>query len=140
MEMGLEVAIILFIFFSLVTVLWLRNLISGLISYRLNRSARKKRKKGESFLDKVFFKRYRDVVPHGLILWYVSLMVVPFIVVLITLFIRLFCEESICLIILLVVDLSEYISVGIFELLASKRWSTFYNDYKMFKKHKRYKE
>ena len=63
-------------FLSFIMIRWF---ISGVKSYQLNRSAIKKRKKGEKFKEWLFYSRYRDVLPKWLlILYFLILIINPF--------------------------------------------------------------
>lgn len=48
----------------------IRSLLSGIISYQLNNSAYKKRKKGMRFKEWFFYSRYREEIPKILLLLY----------------------------------------------------------------------
>ncbi len=48
----------------------LRGYIGDIICYRLNTSARKKRRKNPSFKEWFLYTRYRDVVPKFFLIWY----------------------------------------------------------------------
>lgn len=47
-----------------------RSFISGVIDYCLNTSARKKRRKGQTFKEWFFYTRFRDVIPKIMLVWY----------------------------------------------------------------------
>ena len=54
----------LLIFFNL------RIIIYGIKRYALNTSARRKRQKGETFLEKMFYTRFRDAIPTSILILY----------------------------------------------------------------------
>ena len=55
-----------------------RSFISGLIDYRLNKGARKKRKKGQTFIEWLLYLRYQDVLPTFLRLaYYIGMAMYP---------------------------------------------------------------
>ena len=62
--------IIIFFLYFLRQYLGLRSCISSIICYRLNTSARKKRRKNQSFKEWFLYTRYRDVVPKFFLIWY----------------------------------------------------------------------
>lgn len=66
---GLTLSFLLFFFL-------LRLTIAILIGYLLNNSNRRKRRKGQSFLDWLFYRRYSDVIPKSFKVWYYSLFIV----------------------------------------------------------------
>ena len=62
--------IIIFFLYFLMQYLGLRSCISSIIGYRLNTSARKKRRKNQLFKEWFLYTRYRDVVPKFFLIWY----------------------------------------------------------------------
>ena len=62
--------IIIFFLCFLMQYIALRACIDSIISYRLNASARKKRRKNQSFKEWFLYTRYRDVVPKFFLIWY----------------------------------------------------------------------
>jgi hypothetical protein len=50
--------------------LFIRADISGIIAYRLNKNARKKRKKGQTFKEWFLYSRYRNEIPKILLVLY----------------------------------------------------------------------
>ena len=65
---GIFLALILELF-------WTRGIVNHFSSFALNRSAEKKRSKGQNFLEWLFYTRFRDVIPKKYLVWYYSLFV-----------------------------------------------------------------
>ena len=58
--------------------LFIRSLLSGVKSYQLNKSAYKKRKKGESFREWLLCTRFKEEIPKALrVLYYFVLLIHP---------------------------------------------------------------
>ena len=66
MNLELPITILLFL---LNLVYWRQN-IDGWIDLSLNRSARKKRKRGQNIVDWLLYRRFRDIVPKSLMYAY----------------------------------------------------------------------
>ncbi len=59
--------------------LYQRSFLSGIKSYQLNNSALKKRKKGETFREWLFYSRYKEEIPKIFrMLYYCILIIHPF--------------------------------------------------------------
>jgi hypothetical protein len=63
-------SIIVVIIWYLLSLLFIRADISGIIAYRLNKNARKKRKKGQTFKEWFLYSRYRNEIPKILLVLY----------------------------------------------------------------------
>ena len=55
---------------------YIRSFLAGLKRYQLNNSAYKKRKKGESFKEWVFYSRYKKEIPKFLLMFYYCVLVI----------------------------------------------------------------
>lgn len=53
---------------------WVRGFINCIIEYRIGSKGRKKRNQGRTIFQWFFFTRYRDAVPHSMIVWYFSIL------------------------------------------------------------------
>lgn len=60
----------------LISFLLLRQFIGGIKLYQLNRSAYKKRKKGETLKEWFFYSRYREEIPKIIIWFYLGVIVI----------------------------------------------------------------
>lgn len=67
--------IISFLIFSFV---YLRSLIYGIKRYQLNKSALKKRQKGETFIEWFLYTRYKNEIPKIILFFYFSVLIVHF--------------------------------------------------------------
>lgn len=56
----------------LISVIFLRGFLYGIKRYRLNNSAYKKRKKGETIKEWFFYSRYKDIIPKFFLHFYCS--------------------------------------------------------------------
>lgn len=63
----------------LLTFCYLRNLNSQIIDYQVNKSARRKRKKGQTFIEWLIYKRYRNEIPRVLLITYFACLIFNFI-------------------------------------------------------------
>ena len=63
-------SIIVVIIWHLLSLLFIRADISGIIAYRLNKNARKKRKKGQTFKEWFLYSRYRNEIPKIFLVLY----------------------------------------------------------------------
>ena len=64
--------IIIFVVLSL-TFMHLHSFIVGIADYKLNKSAFKKRKQGQTFVEWLLFSRFRQEIPKGWIVFFISL-------------------------------------------------------------------
>ena len=67
--------IIIFIVFGLFTTFVTRGYIDGVICDSLSPSARKKRKKGQSFKEWFLFSRYSDLIPRFMMVGYLATLI-----------------------------------------------------------------
>ena len=71
-----QVIVILLCYF--ISLLFVRGFLYGIKRYQLNNSAYKKRKKGETFKEWLFYSRYKEEIPKILrILYYIVLIIHP---------------------------------------------------------------
>lgn len=78
----------------LLTFCYLRNLNSQIIDYQVNKSARRKRKKGQTFIEWLIYKRYRNEIPRILFITYFASLIFNFITfVLSVIFLALYLED-----------------------------------------------
>ena len=67
------IAVVLAFFLSFY---YIRSFLWGVKRYQLNNSAYKKRKKGESFKEWLFYSRYKEEIPKILRVFYYSLLII----------------------------------------------------------------
>lgn len=60
----------------LISLLYVRGFLYGIKRYQLNNSAYKKRKKGESFKEWLFYSRYKEEIPKILRVLYFSVLII----------------------------------------------------------------
>ena len=60
----------------LLSFLYIRGFLWGVKAYTLNTSARKKRKKGQTFKEWFLYSRYREEIPKVLLIWYFVVMAI----------------------------------------------------------------
>ena len=74
MSIALQISII---FLMLVFIFgYLRSFLFGIKRYQLNNSAYKKRKKGETFVEWLLYRRWKEEIPKGFILLYYSTLLI----------------------------------------------------------------
>lgn len=66
-----------------------RSFIYSVISYKLNKSAYKKRKNNQNLIEWFFYIRFRDVVPKIMLIWYFGHILLYFVSVFIVAFMAL---------------------------------------------------
>ena len=72
-----QVVVILLCYF--ISLLFVRGFLYGIKRYNLNNSAYKKRKRGETFKEWLFYSRYKEEIPKILrVLYYTVLIIHPF--------------------------------------------------------------
>ena len=74
--MTLKNEILLTSFMFFLAFCYLRSFLSSLVSYQLNKSAIRKRKKGQNFIEWLLYLRYKDVITKIFILLYYSVLVI----------------------------------------------------------------
>ena len=74
--MGYERQILVILLCYVLSLLLIRSFLLGLKSYQLNRNAYKKRKKGETFKEWLFYNRYRDEIPKSLLILYFCILII----------------------------------------------------------------
>ncbi len=90
-------AFLILIFCYLFQVWVLRGFIRGLLYWQLNKSAYKKRKKGESLKERIMFSNFRDIIPRSLLIFFGIMSSVPIISLVVCLifhFLNIFQELS----------------------------------------------
>lgn len=80
----LEVCLVATAFFWVFVFVYTRANISMVLDHLLNRSNVRKRRKGQSFLDWFFYRRFKDVVPKRYLVWYYSNFVIYFLCIAMT--------------------------------------------------------
>ena len=83
----LQFFFLFFLFFF--TFISLYAFLSNIVSVRLNKSARKKRREGQSFKELLFFSRFRDVIPKFWFFFYIVLNSMNFTAILICMLLNL---------------------------------------------------
>lgn len=74
--MGLKRQIFVNIICFLLSFIYIRCFLSGIKTYQLNNSAYKKRKKGETFKEWLFYSRYKEEIPKILRVLYYSFLII----------------------------------------------------------------
>ena len=69
-----QVILILLCYF--ISLLYVRGFLYGIKRYQLNNSAYKKRKKGETFKEWLFYSRYKEEIPKTLRVLYFSVLII----------------------------------------------------------------
>lgn len=76
--MSFKNQVIVILLCYLISLLFLRGFLYGIKRYQLNNSAYKKRKKGETFKEWLFYSRYKEEIPKILcVLYYTVLIIHP---------------------------------------------------------------
>ena len=76
--MSISVQILVIFLCLIVSFLYFRGFLYGIKRYQLNNSAYKKRKKGETFKEWLFYSRYKEEIPKMLrVLYYTVLVIHP---------------------------------------------------------------
>ena len=74
--MSIELQILVILLMFIFIFLYLRSFFAGIKRYQLNNSAYKKRKKGETFREWLFYSRWKEEIPKGFILlYYIALLI-----------------------------------------------------------------
>ena len=68
--MPIIVGIICILFFYWLSVWLYRGVLYSIILYQMNKSAVKKREKGQSLKERFLYSRFRDVLPRFAVIWY----------------------------------------------------------------------
>ena len=72
-----------------------RSRVSTILSYLLNKSNCKKRKKGQNFWEWFAYSRFKDVLPRSILIRYYSCVPLFIVTVIVTVIICLICEKEI---------------------------------------------
>lgn len=84
--MSLKNQILVIFLCFLLSFVFIRSFLSGIKRYQLNNSAYKKRKKGETFLEWLFYSRYKEEIPKILRVFYFAVLFVHLSCIIICLF------------------------------------------------------
>lgn len=74
--MSIERQIVLYVIGGLLTLLFFRDFIRGIKFYQLNKSAYKKRKKGETFKEWLLYSRYKEEIPKIIRILYFAVLII----------------------------------------------------------------
>ena len=74
--MSLKNQIVVIFLCFLVSFIYIRGFLYGIKRYQLNNSAYKKRKKGETFKEWLFYIRYKEEIPKILRVLYYSVLII----------------------------------------------------------------
>ena len=68
--MTIMVGVFIILFFYCLSVWLYRGFLYSIILYQMNKSAVKKREKGQSLKERFLYSRFRDVLPRFAVIWY----------------------------------------------------------------------
>lgn len=74
--MIVEDQIIVIFFIFCIAFICIRGFLTGVKSYQLNKSALKKRRKSESFKERMLYSKFKEEIPKALLLLYFSILIV----------------------------------------------------------------
>lgn len=74
--MSLKNQIVVILLCFLISFIYIRGFLYGIKRYQLNNSAYKKRKKGETFKEWLFYSRYKEEIPKILRVLYYSVLII----------------------------------------------------------------
>ena len=91
MTIGAQITIITIMFIFLFLVL--HSTIQGIARYKLNKSAYKKKKKGMSFIQWFLFSKFKEEIPRGWVIFFITYCLIHVVAVITCIFIYIFDKE-----------------------------------------------
>ena len=129
--MSLTGEIIINLLCFLITFVYIRTFLYGIKRYRLNNSAHKKLKKGETFKEWFFYSRYKKVIPVFWRIIYFALLLVHLTILVLCIFFNIINQLcAVCEVLvkgLIFYDLSHILIIGTLfysskSIIAYERW------------------
>ena len=77
-----------------VGIFFLRSFINAIIHYQINKSAYRKRREGQNFIDWFLYRRFKDEIPHFFRILYTTFLIVPFVGIFLSLLNNCFFGQS----------------------------------------------
>ena len=138
-------AILILLPYLILVLFFYRGFIDGYIGYALNRSSEKKRKKDTTLLDRLFFRRFRDVIPKSILYpYYFFLLIYPVVSIICLVFYLVVPEQGVELAeslsrMLLKINVIYFIAIDILFWQAEPGWK-YERWYKRIKRNERRKK